>query len=105
MPSSKNYVRDYKQERKTAKARGETGVGSNSSDAVRHRARRLVEKKIGRKLKPTEHVDHKTPLRDSKSNANDTSNLRVRDARSNTSAGGKIGNRRGKAEGGRRGSR
>lgn len=101
MPSSKNYVRDYKQERKTAKARGETGVGSKSGDATRHRARRSVEKSLGRDLSPSEHVDHKRAIRSGGSNSK--SNLRVRSASSNTSAGGKSGNRAGKANGGRKG--
>lgn len=103
MPSSKNYVRDYKQERKTAKARGETGVGSKSGDATRHRARRTVEARIGRKLGTDDHVDHKRPLRSGGSNS--TSNLRVRSSSSNTSAGGKSGNRAGKAAGGRKGGK
>lgn len=101
MPSSPNYVRDYKQERKTAKARGETGVGSESSDAKRHRARRKMEKKLGRKLKSTEHVDHKNRVKDGGSN--DTSNLRVISQHANESDGGKVGNRKGKAAGARKG--
>jgi hypothetical protein len=40
-------VRDLKQERITAIRRGETGVGSKSKDATRHRARRAYEKKHG----------------------------------------------------------
>jgi hypothetical protein len=39
MPSSKNYVRDYKQEAKTAKARGEHG-----DRMERQRARRAIDK-------------------------------------------------------------
>lgn len=101
MPSSPDYERDYQQERKTAKARGETGVGSKSKDATRHRARRIVEKRVGRKLKPTEHVDHKTPLKNGGSNH--SSNLAIRPAHSNTSAGGKMGSSAGKAAGARKG--
>ena len=93
MPSSPNYVRDYKQERKTAKKRGETGVGSKSKDATRHRARLKKEKQLGRKLSTDEHVDHKNGM------SNSTSNLRVRSAKANTSAGGKKGNKEGKANG------
>lgn len=100
MPSSPNYKRDYKQERRTAIKRGETGVGSKSKDATRHRARRKVQKKLGRKLSTNEHVDHKKPLRSGGSNG--TKNLRVRSASSNTSHGGKIGNRAGKAAGARK---
>lgn len=96
MPSSKNYVRDYKQERKTAIKRGETSVGSKSKDATRHRARLKVEKSIGRKLASSEHVDHKNGM------SNNRANLRVRSARANTSAGGKAGNKQGKANGARK---
>ena len=39
MPSSKNYVRDYKQEAKTSNARGE-----NKGDAERHKLRREAVK-------------------------------------------------------------
>ena len=41
MPSAPGYVRDLKQEAKTAKARGEVG-GSNAPHAKRMRARRLT---------------------------------------------------------------
>ncbi len=101
MPSSPNYKRDYEQERKTAKARGETGIGSKSKDAVRHRARRKVEKRIGRKLGPNEHVDHKKPLKDGGSNH--SSNLVVKPASKNCSDGGKSGSSKGKAAGARKG--
>lgn len=97
MPSSENYVRDYEQERKTAKARGETGLGSNSGDAQRHRARRMVEKKLGRKLAKTQHVDHKKPL--NKGGKTAPKNLRVLPASENMSMGGKGGNKAGKAAG------
>lgn len=101
MPSSPNYVRDYKQERKTAKARGETGVGSKSKDAIRHRARRQKEKELGRKLGPDEHVHHKKPLKNGGSNH--SSNLAVTPASKNCSDGGKSGSTKGKAAGARKG--
>jgi len=90
MPSSKNYVRDYKQERKTAIARGETGVGSNSGDAVRHRARRKKIKHLKKTGKAHtaigRDIDHKTPLRGGGTNA--LSNLRVRGVSANRSDNG-----------------
>lgn len=95
--------RDYKQERKTAIARGETGVGSDSGDATRHRARRKKQKQIGRKLSPEETVDHKTPLKSGGSNSN--GNLRILKKSRNLSHGGKIGNKEGKAAGGRKGKK
>lgn len=101
MPSSKNYKRDYKQEGKTAKKRGETGVGSKSKDATRHRARRKLEKEGKVKKGDGKHVDHKKPLKSGGSNKR--SNLRVRSAKANSSAGGKAGNRKGKAAGARKG--
>ena len=102
MPSSPGYKRNYQQERKTAIARKETGCGSESKDATRHRARRKVEKRLGRKLSPNEHVHHKKPLKNGGSN--DGSNLAVVDAKKNTSDGGKSGSTKGKAAGGRKGA-
>jgi hypothetical protein len=102
MPSSANYVRDYKQERKTAIKRGETGVGSKSKDATRHRARRKYEKAHG-DLPSNVDVDHKRTLKNGGSNS--LSNLRARKASSNSSAGGKAGSRKGKANGARKANR
>lgn len=101
MPSSPNYVRNYAQERRTAIKRGETSVGSKSKDATRHRARRKKENELGRKLPPSVHVDHKNPLKNGGSNH--SSNLVLKPASSNSSHGGKIGNRKGKANGARKG--
>lgn len=91
MPSNKNYQRDYKQERRTATRRGETGVGSKSGDATRHRARRKVEDKLGKEAIKGKDIDHKKPLRSGGSNSD--SNLRVRSKSANRSDNGQ---RRGK---------
>lgn len=99
MPSSPGYKRNYRQERRTAKRRGETGVGSRSGDATRHRARR---KKL-RGKRSTKDVDHRNPLKRGGSNAR--SNLRLRPRGSNRAAGGRSGSRAGKAAGGRKGGR
>lgn len=72
MPSSKNYKRDYDQEYKTQKQRGESGTGSDSDNAKRHRARR--DAVAAGKVKPGQDVDHKKPL--SKGGSNKLSNLR-----------------------------
>lgn len=88
--------RDYKRERELAKRRGETGVGSNSGDAQRHRARRKVEKRLGRKLGPTEVVDHVEPVKDGGTNSD--GNLRVRRLKPNAADGGRIGNRKAKGQ-------
>lgn len=103
MPSSPGYVRNYKQERLTAIKRGETSIGAKSKDAMRHKARRLVEKRLGKKLPTSVQVDHKKTLKSG--GGNTSSNLRVRDAHSNMSAGGKSGSRAGKAAGGRKGAK
>lgn len=85
--------RDYKRERELAIRRGETGVGSKSGDAQRHRARRIVEKEVG-DLPSDQVVDHKTRVKDGGSN--DRSNLRVRSLSSNAADGGRVGNRKAK---------
>lgn len=73
MPSSKNYVRDLKQEYKTQKARGENGTGSDSSDAKRKRLRRKALK-LGM-VKPGQDLDHIKML--SKGGANTLANARA----------------------------
>lgn len=83
MPSSPNYVRDIKQETKTAKARGEIG-GHNAPHAKRMRARRLMVKKGLVKPNDGKDVDHKVPLSKGGS-ATAASNLRVKTAKDNRS--------------------
>lgn len=103
MPSSPGYVRNYKQERLTAIKRKETSVGPKSKDAMRHKARRLVEKRRGSKLPTSVQVDHIKPLKSG--GGNHSSNLRAVEAHVNMSAGGKIGSKTGKAKGGKKGSK
>jgi hypothetical protein len=79
MPSSSNYVRDYTEEAKTAKARGE-----NVRNAERHKARRLEMKKGLVHVGDGKDVDHIKPL--SKGGApTSTKNLRVISAHKNRS--------------------
>lgn len=73
MPSSPGYRRDHRQEYKTAKARGENGTGSDSSDAKRKRLRRKMLKEG--KVKKGQDVDHIKPL--SKGGANTVANARA----------------------------
>lgn len=82
MPSAPGYKRDYKQETKTAKARGETG-GSDSDNAKRTKLRRamIADGKVARH--DGKDVDHKKPL--SKGGANTKSNARVVSPGSNRS--------------------
>lgn len=87
-------ARDYKRERELAIRRGETGVGSKSGDAQRHRARRKVQKARGKKLRPDQVVDHIKRVKDGGSN--DSSNLRVRSLSSNAADGGRVGNKKAK---------
>lgn len=55
MPSSPSYKRDYLQEHKTAKKRGE-----NKDDILRRKDRRMMMKKG--LVKPSQDVDHKHAL-------------------------------------------
>lgn len=93
MVSVKRKKRNYKRERELAIKRGETGVGSKSGDAQRHRARRIVEKDVG-DLPSDSVVDHKVRVRDGGSNVR--SNLRVRSLSSNAADGGRVGDRKAK---------
>lgn len=80
MPSSPNYKRDYKQESKTAKARGEV-----EDSNTRHKARRAYEKVHGN-LPTNVEVDHKKKLSQGGSNA--MSNLRARSKSANRADNG-----------------
>lgn len=82
MPSSPGYRRDYAQETKTAKARGETG-GSDSDNAKRHKLRRAMEKSGKVRLNDGKDVDHRQAL--SKGGANTEANARVRSPGTNRS--------------------
>lgn len=73
MPSSDGYVRDYKTEYKTAKARGEVGTGSDSGSAKRHKLRRAALK-LGM-VKPGQDLDHRKAL--SKGGSNSLKNVRA----------------------------
>jgi len=79
MPSAPGYKRNYKEEEKTAAARGE-----NKDNALRHRARRLAVKKGLVKPGDGKDVDHKQAL--SKGGAPvAVSNFRVESAHNNRS--------------------
>lgn len=81
MPSSPGYVRNYKEEYKTAKARGEEGTGHNSGSAERHRLRRLAIKKGLIPAHSKLDVDHIRPL--SKGGSNNLKNARPRSIHAN----------------------
>ena len=78
MPSSPNYKRDYKQEKKTSDARGE-----KPKRAERNRARYKLQKLGLVHPHDGNDVDHKKPV--SKGGTNARSNLRVEDANENRS--------------------
>lgn len=79
MPSSKNYVRNYKQEYATAKKRKEVAAGSNGANAKRKAARRKLEK-AGVNVKGKD-VDHKN----GNPKDNRTGNLRAVSKKTNRS--------------------
>lgn len=93
MAKVKRKKRDYKRERELAIKRGETGAGSESGDAQRHRARRIVETEVG-DLPSDSVVDHIKRVRDG--GGNKRSNLRVRSLSSNAADGGRVGDRKAK---------
>jgi hypothetical protein len=96
MPSSPNYKRNLKQEAKTDKARG-----GPAKRAKRNAARRAMAKKVGKAAIEGKDVGHKTSLKSGGSNS--AKNTKVQSVKSNRSHGGKIGNKAGKAAGGRKG--
>lgn len=81
MPSPEGYKRDYKQEYKTAKRRGEVSSGSNGDNAKRKAARRKLEKEGKVRKGDGKDVDHKN------GNPKDNSrgNLRVKSKSDNRS--------------------
>lgn len=87
MPSSKNYVRDYKQEYKTAKRRKEVAAGKNGANAKRKAARRKLEKAGLVRKGDGKDVDHKN--RNPKDNRR--SNLRAVSKSTNRSVSRKKG--------------
>lgn len=98
MPSSPNYVRDLKQERKTHLARGGKEI-----DRKRAQAQRNAKKKGLRKTGDGKDTGHKKALKSGGSSS--TSNLRAESRSSNRSKGGKSGSRAGKAAGARKANR
>ena len=81
MPSAKGYVRNLTREYETQKERGESGTGSDSENAKRHRDRRTALK-LGM-LKPGDDLDHKVPL--SKGGSDKKSNFRDETSHTNRS--------------------
>lgn len=77
MPSSKNYVRDFRAEYKNYQGKPE----QIKRRAMRNKAHRTLEKVLGREIKAD--VDHKRPL--SKGGSNSRSNLRVQSKSDNRS--------------------
>lgn len=78
MPSSKNYVRDHKRERETARQRGELAL-----NAPRKQARRDLEKEGLVKPFDGKDINHKKPL--SKGGGTGRSNLEAIPASKNRS--------------------
>jgi len=74
-------ARDYKREYELQKQSGESGSGSSSGNAKRHRARREALK-LGM-LKPGQDLDHKKPI--SKGGTNNPSNFRAESVHANRS--------------------
>lgn len=96
MPSSKNYVRDLKQERKAHLANGGLEI-----DRKRAQAQRDAKKSGKRTTGDGKDTGHKKSLKSGGSGGK--SNLKTQSRSSNRAAGGKTGSRAGKAAGARKG--
>lgn len=81
MPSSPGYKRNLKEEYATQVKRGDSGTGSDSKNAIRHRDRTKALK-LGL-VKPSDDLDHKKPL--SKGGGSSPSNFRDETAAVNRS--------------------
>ena len=100
--------RDFRQEKRTARRRGETDSGSSSGDAKRNRDRRAHENKNG-KIPAGKELHHtgrggsgSTKVISKSANRADGGR---KGNRAGKATGGKIGNKAGKASGGRISSR
>lgn len=81
MPSPEGYKRNYRQEYKTAKKRGEVASGPNGDNAKRKAARRKLEKEGKVRKGDGKDVDHKN----GNPKDNSRSNLRVQSKSENRS--------------------
>ena len=100
MPSSKGYVRNYKQEY--------AQKGQSSPKAIKQRAARVKARRAATKAgKVTKgdglDVGHKKPL--SKGGSKAVSNTKVQSRKANRSAGGRMGSKAGKRKGALKGHR
>lgn len=91
MPSSPGYKRNYAQEYRTAKRRGEVGTGSNGENASRKRARRKLEKAGKVRKNDGKDVAHKNnnPRDNSRKNLSVQSKSKNRSFKRNKKAGRK----------------
>lgn len=88
--------RNFAQEKRTAKRRGETASGSSSGDAKRNRDRRAHESKNG-KIPAGKELHHK--------GRGGSGSTKVISKKANRADGGRKGNKAGKATGGRIGNK
>jgi len=93
MPKKRNYTRERLNETKARK----------KARAARGRARYAMEKAGRVKKGDGKTVEHKKPL--SKGGSNGRKNLTTKSYSANSKQGGKMGNRAGKARGGRKSRR
>lgn len=107
MPSSANYVRDYKQEARTAKARakkkGDTSPQGTKDRVARNKARAAAIKAGKASKGDGKDIGHKKSLKSGGSRS--IKNTKVQSRSSNRSSGGRSGSRAGKSKGGKKGSR
>ena len=99
MPSSPNYKRNYKQEKKTNDRRMGGAKKANSYRSKLNQAR----KKLGLGKGDPRQAGHKVAAKNGGSGS--MSNIRKEDGHMNQAKGGKSGSRAGKARGARKGHR
>lgn len=99
MPSSPGYKRNYKQEYKTQGA----STAQKKARAARNKARAQAVKAGKVKKGDGKDVGHVKPLKTT--GAKNPSGTRIQSRSTNRSHGGRIGNKAGKAAGGRKGKR
>lgn len=80
MRKNLQYERAYEE-----RNRDKRNASKRVKTPIRQKARAKLEDKIGRKLKKTETVGHKTPI--ARGGSNSTRNLKVQSAKSNYSEG------------------
>ena len=100
MPSSKNYVRNLKQEMRTERKRRKVQGDPTPKGTRARSARNKLRKKLGLKVGDPRQAGHTSGKKlNVKVRGSTGGKGRVQNARSNSSSGGRVGSRSGKSSG------